>query len=188
MKSLYSALLGFRKDMESIKKEANNPFFKSKYADLPSILAEIKDNLVKNKLSISHATLFVDGSLVMKTTVTETESGESESSIFPIFWNKPQEVGSSMTYARRYNIQALLDLSTEDDDGNSANDAPKITKQYAQDDREWFNNPELEKLTKDLQNGEVFSKSAIKTDYKINKEMQAKLATLVAQYPSQFLA
>jgi hypothetical protein len=115
--------------MESIKKEANNPFFKSKYADLPSILAEIKDNLVKNNLSISHATLFVDGSLVMKTTVTETESGESESSIFPIFGGKPQEVGSSMTYARRYNIQALLDLSTEDDDGNSANDAPKIQKQ-----------------------------------------------------------
>lgn len=93
-----------------------------------------------------------------------------------------------MTYARRYNIQALLDLSTEDDDGNSANDAPKITKQYAEDDRSWFNNPELEKLTKDLQNGEVFSKSAIKNDYKINKEMQTKLATLAAQYPSQFLA
>ena len=188
MKSLYSALLGFRKDMDSIKKEANNPFFKSKYADLPSILAEIKDNLVKNKLSISHATLFVDGSLVMKTTVTETESGESESSLFPIFWNKPQEVGSSMTYARRYNIQALLDLSTEDDDGNSANDAPKVTKQFAQDDRPWFNDKDFDKMIDSLADGEVFSKSAIKTDYKISKAMQEKLVELIAKHPSQFLA
>ena len=187
MKSLYSALLGFRKDMESIKKEANNPFFKSKYADLPSILAEIKDNLVKNKLSISHATLFVDGSLVMKTTVTETESGESESSIFPIFGSKPQEVGSSMTYARRYNIQALLDLSTEDDDGNSANEAPKII-QKQQDNREWFNESNLSGMIKELNNGEVFSKSAIKSDYKISKAMQEKLVALIAEYPSQFLA
>lgn len=188
MKSLYSALLGFRKDMESIKKESANPFFKSKYADLPSILAEIKDHLVKNKLSISHATLFVDGSLVMKTTVTETESGESIDSVFPIFGNKPQEVGSSMTYARRYNIQALLDLSTEDDDGNSANDAPKVTKQYADDDRAWFNDKDLIAMKASLEAGEVFSKSAIKTDYKLSKDMQARLATLATQYPTQFLS
>lgn len=189
MKSLYSALLAFRKDMESIKKDANNPFFKSKYADLPSILAEIKDNLVKNNLSILHATEFVDGNLVLKTTITETESGESQNSVFPIFGTKPQEVGSSMTYARRYNIQALLDLSTEDDDGNSANDAPKVSaKSYEQDNRTWFNNPEYEQLVKDIEKGEVVSKSAIKADYKINKEMQAKLATLASQYPSQFIA
>ena len=93
-----------------------------------------------------------------------------------------------MTYARRYNIQALLDLSTEDDDGNSANDAPKITKQYAEDDRPWFNDKDFNKIIDFLAAGEVFSKSAIKTDYKINKEMQAKLATLATQYPSQFLA
>lgn len=188
MKSLYSALLGFRKDMDSIKKESANPFFKSKYADLPSILAEIKDHLVKNKLSISHATLFIDGSLVMKTTVTETESGESIDSVFPIFGNKPQEVGSSMTYARRYNIQALLDLSTEDDDGNSANDAPKVTKQYAEDDRAWFNDKDFDKMIDSLADGEVFSKSAIKSDYKLSKVMQEKIKNLIEQNPTQFIA
>ena len=38
MQKLATALLTFREKIESIKKDADNPFFKSKYADLPSIL------------------------------------------------------------------------------------------------------------------------------------------------------
>jgi hypothetical protein len=94
-----------------------------------------------------------------------------------------------MTYARRYNIQALLDLSTDDDDGNLANSAPATkVQQYPQDDREGFNERNLEAMKKELEAGEVFSKSAIKTDYKLSKDMQAKLAALATEYPNQFTA
>lgn len=150
MKQLNAKLLAFRKDMESIKKDSDNPFFKSKYADLPSILSEIKENLVKHGLSIVHAMVYEDGNLVVKTTITETESGESEASYFPVFGSKPQEIGSSMTYARRYNIQALLDLSTEDDDGNASNTAPAIKAKYAEDNRPWFNESNYDKMIDSL--------------------------------------
>ena len=188
MKNLAQKLMKFRSDMSVVVKDSNNPFFKSKYADLPSILAEIKPILTKHGLAIVHAAKFDDmNHSFVETTIIEVESGESITSSFPIFGTKPQEIGSSMTYARRYNIQALLDLSTEDDDGNLANAAP-ATKKFEQDDRPWFNQPEYEKLVLDLGNGEVFSKSAMKSDYKINKEMQTKLATLTVQYPTQFQA
>jgi hypothetical protein len=65
------------------------------------------------------------------TTVIDIDSWELITSEFPVFWSKPQEVGSSVSYARRYNLQALLDIPTdEDDDGNSANTATRTKKEY----------------------------------------------------------
>lgn len=188
MKTLHSKLLKFRTDAEAIKKDASNPFFKSKYADLPSILAEIKPLMEKHWLSITHGANFIGETLVLTTTLCDTESGEIVDSIFPLFGSKPQDVGSSMTYARRYNIQALLDLATEDDDGNSANTAHAITKQkFEENNNPWFNKPQLDWLKTELENGEVVSKSALKQDYKINKEMQEEIKKLIAQYPNQFV-
>jgi len=66
-----------------------------------------------------------DGGYVVVTTIAHEESGESVQSEFPVFGNKPQEIGSSISYARRYNIQAMLDIPVEDDDGNKSNDAPR---------------------------------------------------------------
>jgi hypothetical protein len=43
---------------------------------------------------------------------------------------KPQEIGSSITYARRYNIQSLLNLAAEDDDGNAANEAKPVKAEF----------------------------------------------------------
>jgi hypothetical protein len=48
MKQLQAKLLKFRSEAVVIKKESENPFFKSKYADLPSILEEINKLLVKH--------------------------------------------------------------------------------------------------------------------------------------------
>jgi hypothetical protein len=54
-----------------------------------------------------------------------------------------------MTYARRYNIQSLLDLSTDDDDGNSANSSTPI-KAVKSTDKPWFNEPDLLALEEDI--------------------------------------
>ncbi len=122
MKNLAKKLVAFRSDMAVVAKDAPNPFFKSKYADLPSILAEIKPVMTAHGLAMFHVAKFDDGGRAyVETTLIESDSGESAVSVFPLFGTKPQEIGSSMTYARRYNIQALLDLSTDDDDGNAAN-------------------------------------------------------------------
>jgi len=46
-----------------------------------------------------------------------------------VFGQKPQEIGSSISYARRYNIQSLLNLAADDDDGNEAQKAKPAAKQ-----------------------------------------------------------
>lgn len=182
MKALNTKLLAFRKDMESIKKDSDNPFFKSKYADLPSILAEIKDNLVANGLSITHRMKFEETVLVMETIVSDTTSGEEISSVFPVFGSKPQEIGSAMTYARRYNLQALLDLSTEDDDGNSANgNGSNSTKAISIDDnRPYFNDPQyaLLEANKDKYEDAQTALKIARSKYKVSKEMQARIESL----------
>jgi len=127
MQKLYTALATFRQKVSAVKKDADNPFFKSKYADLPSILEVIKQPLQESGIAITHHCKATEWGFSMITILWETESGESIQSEFPIFGNKPQEVWSSMSYARRYNLLALLDIPTEDDDGNTANEATRTS-------------------------------------------------------------
>ncbi len=130
MIKLSKALSIFREEVSTIAKQANNPFFKSKYADLPSILEGIKEPLKKSGLALFHTAENSENWYSLVSTIIETESGESISSSFPLFGSKPQEVWSSLTYARRYNTLALLDIPTdEDDDGNKANTATRTQKQ-----------------------------------------------------------
>jgi len=130
MIKLSKALAIFREEVSVIAKQADNPFFKSKYADLPSILEGIKEPLKKSGLALFHTAENSDNGYSLISTLTETESGESVSSSFPLFGSKPQEVWSSISYARRYNTLALLDIPTdEDDDGNKANTATRTKKE-----------------------------------------------------------
>jgi hypothetical protein len=101
----------------TIKKDATNPFFKSKYATLENIIAHITDPLATNKLTFSQ---FPDGAGL--TTILMHESGEWMKATMPLHMGtKPQEQGSALTYARRYALSAVLGLAVdEDDDGNEA--------------------------------------------------------------------
>jgi ERF superfamily len=53
-----------------------------------------------------------------------------------------------MSYARRYNLLALLDIPTEDDDGNTANEAPR-TKYTGAEQKKYFNKKDLEECIKE---------------------------------------
>lgn len=123
---LKSALCELKKLNIKITKDVANTFFKSKYADLAGILDAIEAEAAKLGIVIISKLQRTDGALELYTKITHKDSDELEDSIFPVFGAKPQEIGSSVTYARRYNIQSLLNLAAEDDDGNSANDAPRV--------------------------------------------------------------
>lgn len=125
-KLIYSAIADFREKVSAVKKDTKNSFYNSKYADLPSILEAIKQPLQESKLSLHHKIIrYEDNTFALQSILAHTESGETEISEFPLFGTKAQEFGSSETYARRYNINALLDIPTEDDDWNIANTAPR---------------------------------------------------------------
>lgn len=117
--NLAKALSCFQVKVETIRKTANNPFFKSKYAPLPEILEAITKPLNECGLTFSQ---MPDGES-LTTILIHCESGEFLQSSYPLhpIKNDPQAFGSAITYARRYAISAILCLNVDDDDdGNKA--------------------------------------------------------------------
>lgn len=120
IKNIIPALLEAQSEMGKAKKGAENPFFHSDYADLPTVMEVVKEPLNKYKIAVVQS---VDGDRVR--TVLLHESGEWISSEgTPIVSVKvdPQAQGSAITYAKRYDLQALLFVPTVDDDGEKATD------------------------------------------------------------------
>jgi hypothetical protein len=107
--------------MKFAAKDAANPFFKSKYADLASVIEAIKVPLSANGIAFVQATDFEDNAVIVETVLMH-ESGEWISGRLRMqpTKNDPQGVGSAVTYAKRYGLQALAGVPSDDDDGNAA--------------------------------------------------------------------
>lgn len=126
-----SALIKAQQEIKVAIYDATNPHFRSKYASLGSVVEACKEALNKNKI------VFIQGShsdkelpkMICVTTRLLHESGEyiEDTIAVPYVQDTPQALGSSLTYARRYGLSALLGIvSDEDDDGNSGSvEAPK---------------------------------------------------------------
>ena len=120
IKSVMAALHKFQSLGIKITKDSDNPFFKSKYADLPTILDAVCVPLNESGLVISQN----PNGKNLETVIFHVESGEYISSSIEMSckdWTNPQAVGSAITYFRRYSICAMLNLNIDtDDDGNNA--------------------------------------------------------------------
>ena len=114
--------------MKHAAKDSTNPHFKSRYADLASVVEAVREPLSKNGLSYSQLCNFSEtGDLVVETILMH-ESGEfvSGSLNMPVPQKTPQGIGSAMTYSRRYSLMAIVGLAPdEDDDGNAASAGAK---------------------------------------------------------------
>jgi ERF superfamily len=113
-----AALVKARKDIGAAKKGAVNPHFRSKYADLGSVMEAVKEPLEGQGLAFVQD---IENGCVV--TVIMHESGEClRLAPFPIMATKQdaQGMGSGLTYARRYSLQTALGVPAEDDDGNAA--------------------------------------------------------------------
>ena len=120
---LAKALNSAQKQLGSAKKDADNPFFKSKYADLGSVVRAIKDPFADNGLSYTQFPI-CDGESAGVITVLMHKSGEWMRSSYsiPLVKRDAQAVGSCITYARRYALQAIAGIPADDDDGNQASE------------------------------------------------------------------
>lgn len=125
IKEFATALSKAQGEMEGAKKDAANPFFKSKYADLASVIDVIRAPFAKNGLSYMQfpRVVQVEGKVSVEVeTLVMHNSGEwiSESLSMPVVKYDPQGIGSTITYAKRYGLQAAAGVPSEDDDGNEA--------------------------------------------------------------------
>lgn len=122
IKELAIALVKAQKEIESSPKNAVNPFYKSTYADLTSVIGAVKPALNKHGIVFLQAVNYIEGQAVVETILLH-ETGQYISSLTPAYClkpNDPQALGTGISYAKRYALQAMLGLPTEDDDGNAA--------------------------------------------------------------------
>jgi hypothetical protein len=121
IKHLASALCKAQWAMGGATKESNNPFFKSSYADLGSVVKAIKEPFSDNGLSYVQFPIEEHGRIGVETILMHI-SGEYMSSSFTVQLSKQdaQGAGSAITYCRRYALQAIAGIPSEDDDGNGA--------------------------------------------------------------------
>lgn len=133
--NLYTKLNKVKKEIGAISKESTNPFFKSKYFDINSLLKHVEPLLQKNGLLLLQP--IIKGEVFSE--VIDIESGESVTSSIPLPQiDDPQKIGSCVSYYRRYTLQSLIGLQSEDDDANSASQATKSQKQWVnKDDKIW---------------------------------------------------
>ena len=109
-------------------KQATNPHFRSRYADLASCVSAVVDALNTNGIYLWQRTEPSETG-VMVETIFLHESGESLNAgklFVPATKSDAQGFGSALTYARRYSLMASCGIAPEDDDGNAASKRPLV--------------------------------------------------------------
>lgn len=123
------ALSKVQGEIEGAIKDANNPFFKSKYADLTSCWQACREQLSKNGIAVvqsgddsdTHLCLtttlmhssgqWIDGTHRMEKKITEKDKTRRDMNA--------QDIGAAITYLRRFSLCSLVGICPEDEDANS---------------------------------------------------------------------
>ena len=124
IEEIAAALVAAQAKFGAAIKDSANPAYRSKYADLSSVIEATQKPLNDNGIAVLQAPQ-LDGQMVTVTTRLQHKSGqwyESDLTLPAVQRERfdAQSVGSAITYARRYSLQAITGLATEDDDGNAA--------------------------------------------------------------------
>jgi len=116
--NIYKKLNEFKRLVSKVKKDSVNPHFKNKYATIESVLETIEEPMQKVGLGFYQSVK----DMTLETILFDYETDSTLTSSVPLLISKSdmQQLGSALTYARRYGLVALLGLEQEDDDGNLA--------------------------------------------------------------------
>jgi hypothetical protein len=122
LKAIAPAIVKAQKAMGSALKDAKNPFFKSKFADLNSVIDAALPTFHDNNIAILQLQDITTNGILVVQTVLLHESGEfigSNTAIIVAKQNDPQALGSAISYARRYGLQSAVTLKAVDDDAEA---------------------------------------------------------------------
>lgn len=118
---LMAALAKAQGEMTHASKDSSNPHFKSKYADLAAVWNACRIPLAKNGLAVVQQPDVAGERQVLITTLGHS-SGQWIKSIIPLPIQRPgaQEMGSCLSYCRRYALASMVGVYQDDDDGEAA--------------------------------------------------------------------
>jgi hypothetical protein len=138
MKGIATALAKAQTNMGKALKQANNPHFRSKYADLGNVMDACLPALNEAGIALIQPTGEDEHGRYVETILIHGESGESLTCRVPLIVSKNdmQGYGSAVTYARRYGLMAMAGIAPEDDDGHAASKAPPKQEQRQQKPQE----------------------------------------------------
>lgn len=142
-------------EIGEIQKMKYNSMTDSSFADINAILNQIEPIAKKNGLLvIQPVEVTTDNMNVVSTTIIDLETGEdiSSSILIPATITNPQQIGSCVTYFRRYTLKSLLALQEVDDDANSASGNSILSDEEMSI---------LDKMSKKKEDGKIVENSVI---------------------------
>lgn len=121
-KTIHAAFIEAYAEMTNPKKNASNPAFKSKYANLEELLAVTRPILSAVGLALVQEPVSDGANIGVRTRLVHADGTEIDfgSYTVPLTKHDAQGAGSAITYTRRYSIASVFGLAQEDDDGNAA--------------------------------------------------------------------
>jgi hypothetical protein len=125
MSELHKSLFKLQGIIRGVKKDSKNPHFKNSYASLEAVTDTIRPHMQECGLFWYQAPgAIVDGAIQVRTVIGHAETGETIEGTMemPLAKRDPQGAGSSLTYAMRYSLMAILGLPPTDDDAETAID------------------------------------------------------------------
>ena len=126
---IYAKLHEAKKEIGVVKKNAKNPHFKNTYADLNALIDAVEPILLEKGLIMLQP--IKDGKVY--TQIIDIESFDMVESFIDLSPNlTAQALGSQITYYRRYTLQSLMSLQSDDDDGQKASVPQPIVKEILQ--------------------------------------------------------
>tara|TARA_B110000858_G_C17723161_1_gene436285 strand:+ start:671 stop:1192 length:522 start_codon:yes stop_codon:yes gene_type:complete len=168
--SINEKLFNLQQEIGAISKDASNPFYKSRYFDINSLIKQLQPLLKKHRLLLLQP---IEEDMVVSKLICIDGTGATISALKLPELNDAQKLGSCITYYRRYTLASLLGLQAVDDDANLSSG-----KVEPEDNKKWLNTntPEYTKAIEYLQGGG--SLDAIKTKYKVSKKIADELSKL----------
>ena len=126
---IYAKIHEAKKEIGVVKKNAKNPHFKNTYADLNALIEAVEPILLEKGLIMLQP--IKDGKVF--TQIIDIDTFEMVESAIDLTPNlTAQALGSQVTYYRRYTLQSLMSLQSDDDDGQKASQPQPIVKEVLQ--------------------------------------------------------
>jgi hypothetical protein len=126
---LLKAFIAAQGEMDGAKKNASNPAFKSKYADLGAVCDAVMEALNKHGIGVIQFPTYDADGVHVETILCHTGGGTMRDTLsMKPARTDPQGIGSVTTYCRRYALSAICGIAPMDDDGNAASNLSPGTK------------------------------------------------------------